>query len=290
MTFNPFETLGLPTRPDLDDEQVRAAWRAIAAATHPDRDRRRRPRLVRPSQRSLRPAQLPLGPLGGLRRPDRGPKRRHHPPAVLHPRPRPRPAHLPAAAAAPLAHRPRPAAAPGHPRRRDRAAVPSRAVADPRPARRPRRRGRPDRVLRADRPLRPGTPAPQLTVRGVGAWCRAARFFTHLPGAGPSPGKPGGPGRTHKGRARTARPSRTSVRPPGHARPRTSQDTGQTTARRSRRNYRSTAERIPAGNESSQSCRKRKTARKYRTVIHPEWLTGRALSAIILMRMKGRAE
>jgi hypothetical protein len=37
-TFNPFETLGLPTRPDLDDEQVRAAWRAIAKATHPDRD------------------------------------------------------------------------------------------------------------------------------------------------------------------------------------------------------------------------------------------------------------
>jgi hypothetical protein len=36
-TFNPFEALGLPTRPDLDDEQVRAAWRAIAAATHPDR-------------------------------------------------------------------------------------------------------------------------------------------------------------------------------------------------------------------------------------------------------------
>ena len=38
MTFNPFETLGLPTRPDLDDQQVRAAWRAIAAATHPDRE------------------------------------------------------------------------------------------------------------------------------------------------------------------------------------------------------------------------------------------------------------
>jgi hypothetical protein len=34
---NPFEALGLPARPDLDDEQVRAAWRAIAAATHPDR-------------------------------------------------------------------------------------------------------------------------------------------------------------------------------------------------------------------------------------------------------------
>src|ERR1700678_3921704 len=34
---NPFAALGLPARPDLDDETVRAAWRAIAAATHPDR-------------------------------------------------------------------------------------------------------------------------------------------------------------------------------------------------------------------------------------------------------------
>jgi hypothetical protein len=37
MSTNPFDALGLPARPDLDDEQVRAAWRAIAAATHPDR-------------------------------------------------------------------------------------------------------------------------------------------------------------------------------------------------------------------------------------------------------------
>jgi hypothetical protein len=37
VTHNPFEALGLPERPDLDDETVRAAWRAIAAATHPDR-------------------------------------------------------------------------------------------------------------------------------------------------------------------------------------------------------------------------------------------------------------
>jgi hypothetical protein len=36
MTVNPFDALGLPTRPDLTDEQVREAWRAIAAATHPD--------------------------------------------------------------------------------------------------------------------------------------------------------------------------------------------------------------------------------------------------------------
>jgi hypothetical protein len=37
MNPNPFTVLGLPTDPDLSDEQVRAAWRAIAAATHPDR-------------------------------------------------------------------------------------------------------------------------------------------------------------------------------------------------------------------------------------------------------------
>jgi hypothetical protein len=37
MIPNPFAALGLPERPDLDDETVRAAWRAIAAATHPDR-------------------------------------------------------------------------------------------------------------------------------------------------------------------------------------------------------------------------------------------------------------
>jgi hypothetical protein len=37
LTTNPFAILGLPERPDLDDQTVRAAWRAIAAATHPDR-------------------------------------------------------------------------------------------------------------------------------------------------------------------------------------------------------------------------------------------------------------
>jgi hypothetical protein len=34
---NPFEVLGLPVRADLSDAQVRAAWRDIAAKTHPDR-------------------------------------------------------------------------------------------------------------------------------------------------------------------------------------------------------------------------------------------------------------
>jgi hypothetical protein len=34
----PFRALGLPARADLSDEDVRAAWRRVAAATHPDRD------------------------------------------------------------------------------------------------------------------------------------------------------------------------------------------------------------------------------------------------------------
>jgi hypothetical protein len=34
---NPFAVLGLPERPDLTDDRVHAAWRQIAAETHPDR-------------------------------------------------------------------------------------------------------------------------------------------------------------------------------------------------------------------------------------------------------------
>jgi len=35
---DPFGLLGLPARAGLTDEEVRAAWRRIAAATHPDRE------------------------------------------------------------------------------------------------------------------------------------------------------------------------------------------------------------------------------------------------------------
>jgi hypothetical protein len=38
VTEDPFAALGLAARRDLTDEDVRAAWRRIAAATHPDRD------------------------------------------------------------------------------------------------------------------------------------------------------------------------------------------------------------------------------------------------------------
>ncbi|HTT51680.1 MAG TPA: hypothetical protein VMH35_09805 [Streptosporangiaceae bacterium] len=37
MSDNPFGVLGLPARADLADDDVRAAWRRLAAATHPDR-------------------------------------------------------------------------------------------------------------------------------------------------------------------------------------------------------------------------------------------------------------
>jgi curved DNA-binding protein CbpA len=38
VTGDPFAVLGLAARGGLTDEDVRAAWRRIAAATHPDRD------------------------------------------------------------------------------------------------------------------------------------------------------------------------------------------------------------------------------------------------------------
>jgi curved DNA-binding protein CbpA len=38
VTDDPFLVLGLPPLADLTDDDVRAAWRRIAAATHPDRD------------------------------------------------------------------------------------------------------------------------------------------------------------------------------------------------------------------------------------------------------------
>jgi hypothetical protein len=38
MSTDPFAALGLPADPHLTDEEIRAAWRNIATATHPDRE------------------------------------------------------------------------------------------------------------------------------------------------------------------------------------------------------------------------------------------------------------
>jgi len=62
---DPFAILGLPARPDLTDDQVRAAWRAIATACHPDRPGAEPGRL-----RRLCGTAHPVGTLQGLRRPD----------------------------------------------------------------------------------------------------------------------------------------------------------------------------------------------------------------------------
>ncbi|HEX3491661.1 MAG TPA: hypothetical protein VHU92_20115 [Streptosporangiaceae bacterium] len=37
MSVDPFAALGLVASPELTDDEVRAAWRRLAAATHPDR-------------------------------------------------------------------------------------------------------------------------------------------------------------------------------------------------------------------------------------------------------------
>ena len=69
--MNPFTALDLPVDPGLTDEQVRAAWRTIAAATHPDRPDGGD--VARYTAAATAYAYLPhrVGTVGGLRRPDR---------------------------------------------------------------------------------------------------------------------------------------------------------------------------------------------------------------------------
>ena len=130
---NPFDALGLPARPDLTDEQVRDAWRTVAAATHPDRPDGGD--LARYTQASAAFAQLrdPWARSEAYAdvmegQPDTdaaaaGPARLRDGPAA---------AGLPAAAAAPRADLARPPAPPGPARHHRRRAVPGGAGADPR--------------------------------------------------------------------------------------------------------------------------------------------------------------
>ena len=62
----PFELLGLPASAGVTDEDVRAAWRRIAAATHPDRPRTRR-RTPRTRARPRRPAAGGVRPVRACR-------------------------------------------------------------------------------------------------------------------------------------------------------------------------------------------------------------------------------
>ena len=59
--MNPFTVLGLPTSLEVTDAQVRAAWRAIAAATHPDRPDGGNAGPVHRRHHRLRPAPHRMG-------------------------------------------------------------------------------------------------------------------------------------------------------------------------------------------------------------------------------------
>jgi len=189
MYANPFEALGLPARRDLTDEQVREAWRKVAAATHPDRpdggDLARYTaasaafaELRTPWSRSEAWADLaeqawaqgrdaPGGEEVDHGEPDTSPL-----PAIPAARPPGSPpgtgpAHPLVAAAVP--DPPRPPRPPAPPRRHRRRLVPAGAEPDLGPARRPRRYHRPDPVVRAHRPQGPGTPARTLTAKNKNA-------------------------------------------------------------------------------------------------------------------------
>ena len=70
-TPDPFTALGLPARPDLSDEQVRAAWRAVATATHPDRPDGGDPARYTAASAAYATLRTALGTLRGVCRPGR---------------------------------------------------------------------------------------------------------------------------------------------------------------------------------------------------------------------------
>jgi hypothetical protein len=58
---NPFTALGLAAGPSLTDEQVRAAWRAVAAGTHPDRSDGGNPAAYTAAQAAYAQLRTPWG-------------------------------------------------------------------------------------------------------------------------------------------------------------------------------------------------------------------------------------
>jgi hypothetical protein len=61
MTPDPFAVLGLPATPLLTDEDIRAAWRAIATATHPDREDGGNPAAYRAASAAFTTLRSPWG-------------------------------------------------------------------------------------------------------------------------------------------------------------------------------------------------------------------------------------
>ena len=233
MNMNPFEALGLPARPDLPDEQVRAAWRAIAAATHPDRadggDLERYTaasaayaELRTPWGRSEAYADLAeqlelagepvTGPLPAIPADDSAPGSlpRHPLAAMLE---------------FPGADPPRPSAPPADPRRHRRGTVPGGTAADPRHRRRPGRYRRADHLVRAHRSPGPSTPAGTVKRPVPPAGPRAPGWTRPAPGVSRrnelrSVGGPSRPRRPGRAEHTARRRSRSFVRwgaPPGQA-------------------------------------------------------------------------
>ena len=163
---NPFDALGLPPDPSLGDEQVRAAWRAIAAATHPDRGDGgdlARYTAASAAYAELRAAWRRSEAYADLteraNRPD-GPVTAPIPVilgAVLPP-PAPPWVAAPDPGAGPGPDHPRPPAPPAAPCCHRRGAGAGRAAADPGNSLRAGRSHRGDHLVRADRPPGPGTP------------------------------------------------------------------------------------------------------------------------------------
>ena len=225
---DPFTVLGLPARPDLTDEQVRTAWRAIAAATHPDRPGGGNPAAYAAASAAYATLRTPWGRSRGIRRP-------HDTPAGTHaarPRGGSRCVRRPLAAAGPGAYPARPPAAAGRPHPGRRVPGPDRR---PVGSRRPRSGGSRRRAGPVGGGDRAGGPRPApRTVNPDGCSVRGGRDAVDgslgtWHGAGPSeraarPSKSGRPDRPASPPAKV-----TAARSPTPC-----QDTAQTTAHRSR--------------------------------------------------------
>ena len=147
--MNPFTALGLPVRPDLTDEQVRTAWRTIAAATHPDRPDGGNP--ARYAAASAAYGQLRTAWGRSEAYADLATDQPYVPAPAGTAAPRTRRRHCPRGAAAPGPHPARTPAPAAGPRHRCGCAVAAGPASGARTAIRTRSGDRPDHLVCADR-------------------------------------------------------------------------------------------------------------------------------------------